>query len=63
MQRKLLILLLFVSLSTFGQIQKLDSVPVKSDSITISEGDLFSELDLVYDDSDASGGSYLRFGG
>lgn len=51
MQKKILIVFLFVSFSIFGQTRKLDSVPVKSDSIVLSEGDLFSELDLAVIDS------------
>lgn len=50
MQKKILFLLLFLSINLFGQTEK-DSIPIKMDSINIPENDLFSEVDLAMIDS------------
>ena len=50
MHKTLLILFGFLSLSLFSQVKK-DSIPKKLDSITVSQNDLFSELDLAIIDS------------
>jgi membrane-bound lytic murein transglycosylase D len=51
MQKKILLVLLLVSFQLIGQTQKLDSIPVKSDSVVVPKNDLFSELDLDLIDS------------
>ena len=50
MRKKILFLLLFLSINLFGQSEK-DSISTKIDSINIAEKDLFSEVDLAIIDS------------